>query len=194
MTQHINLLFKKKDLSTPVGKMLLAPLAAVLLVLLALWSMGETEEFKARRTEQAEQQQLQQARARLDASLKTSGGNLDQEIAALKPRAQAAQLVMGKLDTLGRQRGYSDYMNALAGVSEKGVWLNKIEISQGGKSVSLSGRALDKSAVLSYVKKLNARFASLGVSFSTLDVTPETAQGTAGAPGGGLAVVAFKVN
>lgn len=194
MTQHINLLFKKEDLSAPVGKILLAPLAAVLLVLLALWSMGQTEESQARRNEQAEQQQLQQARARLDASLKTSGGNLDQEIAALKPRAQAAQLVLGRLDTLGRQQGYSDYLNALAGVSEKGVWLNKVEISQGGKSVSLSGRAMDKSAVLSYVRKLNARFASLGVSFSTLDVTPEVAQSTAGAPGSGLAVVAFKLN
>lgn len=194
MTQHINLLFKKPDLTAPVGRLLLAPLAAVLLVLLALWAMGQTDEAQARRNEQAEQQQLQQARARLDASLKTSGGNLDKEIEALKPRAQAAQLVLGKLDTLGRRQGYSDYLNALASVSEKGVWLNKVEITQGGKAVSLSGRAMDKSTVLAYVKKLNARFASLGVSFSTLDITPEAAQGNAGAPGSALAVVAFKLN
>ena len=121
MTQHINLLFKKKDLSTPVGMMLLAPLAAVLLVLLTLWMLGQTDEAQARRTEQAEQQQLQQARARLDASLQTSGGNLTQELESLKPRAQAAQQMLGKLDTLGRQQGYSEYMSALASVSEKGV-------------------------------------------------------------------------
>jgi Flp pilus assembly protein TadB len=194
MTQHINLLFKKPDLTAPMGRLLLAPLAAVLLVLLALWAMGQNDEAQARRNEQSEQQQLQQARVRLDASLKTSGGNLDKEIEALKPKAQAAQLVLGKLDTLGRQQGYSDYLNALAGVSEKGVWLNKVEITQGGKSVSLSGRAMDKSAVLAYVKKLNARFASLGVTFSTLDITPEAAQGNAGASGSALAVVAFKLN
>ena len=47
--------------------------------------------------------------------------------------------------------------------------------------------------MLAYVKKLNARFARLGVTFSTLDITPEAAQGPAGAPGA-LAVVSFRLN
>ena len=194
MTQHINLLSKKKNLGAPATQLLLAPLATVLLVLLALWAKGQMDETQALKDEQSAQQALQLAKDQLAASAKASGGDLSKEIEALRPRAQAAQAVTSKFDTLGRQQGYSDYLSALASVSESGVWLSKVDVSQGGKSVSLAGRALDKAAVLRYVKKLNDRFASLGVNFSTLDITPEAVPAKAGGAAGPLAVVAFKLN
>ena len=108
MTQHINLLSKKKNLGAPATQLLLAPLAAVLLVLLALWAKGQMDETQALKDEQSAQQALQLAKDQLAASAKASGGDLSKEIEALRPRAQAAQAVTSKFDTLGRQQGYSE--------------------------------------------------------------------------------------
>lgn len=194
MTQHINLLPAQQDQTRRVALQLVAPLAVVLLLLAAWWANGLREENQALLSEQAARQELQQTRNRLDASMKVDSASLDKEIEALKPKAQAAQAVLSKFDTLGRQQGFSEYFSHLASVSEPGVWLNKVEITQGGKALSLAGRALDKSAVLRYVKKLNTRFADTGLAFNTLEVTPEAAQAKAGSADGALAVVSFKLN
>jgi hypothetical protein len=194
MTQHINLLFRKKSLAGPAVRQLLAPLLAVALVPLILWVWRQSDEAGARESERAAIQQLQQIRSSLATSSTQTVVNLDKEIETLKPRALAAQMMLGKLDALGRQHGYSSYFTTLAGISENGLWLNRIEISMAGKLVSISGRALDKAAVLRYAKKLNARFADLGVQFSSLDVTPESVQGKAGDTASTLNVVSFRLN
>ncbi|MEI8031171.1 MAG: hypothetical protein WCH35_15440 [Comamonadaceae bacterium] len=195
MTQHINLLASKKNPAERVTRELLAPLAAVFLLLLALWAWRQSDEIQVRRADQTALQQLEQTRASLTAKLpQQSGQDLVKQIAALRPKAQAAQMMMSKLADLGSQQGYSGHFAALAGISETGVWLNKVEVTQGGKLVSLSGRALDKAAVLAYVNKLNARFAELGVEFKALEITSETLAGKAGDAGSALNVVAFKLN
>lgn len=167
-------------------RQLVLPVLAVLAVLLAAWGWRGQDEKLARQSEQVAQQQLEQARARLTERTRGRAGGLEQEIATLRPRAEAAQQVLGKLAELGSRDGYSPHLAALASVGEDGLWLTAIEIHAGGKSVSLSGQALDQAAVLRYLKKLNARFADLHVEFRAL----ELATAGKGAPG----AVTFRIN
>ncbi len=194
MTQHINLLAKKKNPAERATLELLLPLTVVLLALLALWAWRQSDERQARQADQTALQQLEQSRVSLATQMQRSGADLSKELEALRPRAQAAQMVINKLAELGSQQGYSGHFATLAGISESGVWLSKVDITQGGKLVSISGHALDKATVLGYVKKLNARFADRGVDFKALEITPETVQGKTGDAGGALNVVAFKLN
>lgn len=187
MTQHINLLIQRNyALELAALRQLVLPALVVLAVLLAVWGWRMQDEKQARQSEQVAKLQVEQARARLTERTKGRAGGLEQEIAAIKPKAEAAQQVLGKLAELGSRDGYSPHLAALASVGEDGLWITSVEINDGGKSLSLSGQALDQAAVLRYLKKLNARFADLQVEFRAL----ELAAAGKGAPG----VVTFRIN
>jgi hypothetical protein len=120
--------------------------------------------------------------------------NLSTEIDALKPLAGQSLEVLNLLrQNAGKSNeGYAVYLALLARVTEDGLWLTSVKISNSGRSVSLAGNSMRKEAVLRYVQRLNEQFAPHGVRFGALELTPEPVkEGTTAVQS---PVVAFKLN
>jgi len=188
--QHINLQTRQKSGydSTWVAP---AAFGLALLSLLGFAGMRQTEVATAQKAEAASAQQLQQAKAKLEAP-KPQSDILGSEIAALRPQADAAQRILAQAGNLGSLNGYAEYFHSLATISEEGLWLNNVSVDQAGKSISVSGRALQKESVMRYAQRLNARFAEYGVQFTALEMTPETV-GKQGDPKAQITAVMFKL-
>ncbi|HSH90775.1 MAG TPA: hypothetical protein VK996_12385 [Ramlibacter sp.] len=114
------------------------------------------------------------------------------EIAALKPRVEAAARLMGSLrdGTMGSPEGFARYLDVLGGASIDGVWITNIAVSRGGAAVSISGRALRNESVMQYVGRANQVFQPLGVRFNAIELTPDTPPG----PGAAPATVGFRIS
>jgi Tfp pilus assembly protein PilN len=117
------------------------------------------------------------------------------QIDALKVQAGESQEMLNLLRSGGgASEGYSGQLTALARISEDGVWLTEVKISNAGKTVSLAGRSLRSESVVRYTQRLNEQFSAYGVQFSALELTPEVAkQGAAGGAGPALSSVVFKL-
>jgi len=194
MTQHINLLQQRRR---PMGSTL-AALAVLLALLLGLLLYGVvllSQVSALRKHVDASAQALQQTRAALialgaGAPAVSGAASTSAEIEQLKARLALVKrwADLAGNDSLGTPKGYVRHFSTLAGVSEDGLWLTHIFISDGGKLVNLGGRALRNQAVLHYAKKLNQAFGTQGVQFNSVEMTPESSliggQNTGGQEGG----------
>lgn len=193
MTQHINLLQQRRR---PIGAAL-AALAVMLILLLGLLAYGAVLHSHASALRQhlaSSAQELQQTKAALLALGAHSAASADAasvraEIAGLQSRLLLAQkwAALVDNDSLGTPAGYVPQFKALGSVSEDGLWLTRILVSDSGKQVNLGGRSFSSAAVLRYAEKLNAAFGAQGlngVRFNSLEMTPEdlVGAGPEGAP------------
>jgi hypothetical protein len=192
MTQHINLLQLRRR---PVGTAL-AALAAMGVLLLCLLAYGLVlnSQAKALRAQlNASAQGLQETkmalvamRARASGSSEPGPSAVQAEIDTLKSqllqRKKWGELVGNH--GLGNPAGYLAHFQTLSAVSEEGLWLTSIFVSDSGKLVNLTGRALRNDSVLRYAEKLNQAFGPQGVQFNAVEMTPEAfkASGQEGAP------------
>jgi len=199
MSQQINLLARERS---QVGSTFLALAAVVLAVLglLAYDAMLRVESDQLQRAANDGQRQLAQVRTSLQAMRQRTDSSNDTtaikaEIDALKPRAEAVKQLLEAVGSgsLGSPDGYAQYLSALATVSEDGLWITSFSVGNAGKLVSLSGRALRSESIMRYAKRLNEAFASQGVQFNSVEMTPENLvkAGEAGKPL--LSTVAFKL-
>lgn len=193
--QHVNLLTQKKR------EFNLALIAAVMLGLLllslfGLWSFRQSEVTATRQAEVASSLRLQQAKDKLQLLeaqiMQQSQASLSTEIANLKQKAEAAQQILSQTGSLGSPQGYARYFDALTSISEDGLWLTNVSVDQAGKSVRVSGNALNKDSVMRYAQRLNERFSSDDVQFSALELTPVSA-GKPNDPDSQVTAVAFKL-
>lgn len=191
MSQQINLLARKTHGLGPMGRAL-AIMGLVLALLLGVWGIRQGQLASAKAAEAASASQLQQAEIKLKSWTLESGADLDADMAALKPRAEAAQRVLAKMAELGSQQGYAGHFSALTTITDNGLWLNSVAIEQGGKSVRIGGRALRKESVMRYAERLNGLYAGYSVQFTSLELTPE-AFAIPGDPVNKLNTVAFKL-
>lgn len=191
MSQQINLLARKTPGLGPAGPAL-AALGVVLLLLMGFWGIRQNQLASAQVAEVASALQLQQAEVRLKGWTLKSGADMDADIAALRPRAEAAQKVLTKMAELGSQQGYAGHFSALTTIADNGLWLTSVNIEQGGKSVRIGGRALRKESVMRYAEKLNTLYAGYSVQLTSLELTPE-AFAIPGDPVNKLNTVAFKL-
>lgn len=168
--QQTSLLSKKK-IDLGFVKPALAVLGLLLLTMLGLWGMRQGDVAKAQQAETASSQQLAEANARLQKFM--SGTGLEAEFAALKPQAETAQKIMAQANNLGNQEGHAKYFSMLASLPESGLWLTNVAVDKSGKSVIISGRALNKESVMNYARRLNALFADSGVQFTSLELRHE---------------------
>lgn len=180
MSRQINLLVKVHAIPLLSARRTLALVCLQLAVLLAIaansgtkaWSLGAqaaagAAEVAAEKSKLADLRKKSQAAAGETAALAA-------ELAQLTLRAKSSESLLkqiGKGDTENLQ-GYAAHMQVLARIAEDGVWLTAFAISEGGKKITLEGRALSAQAVLDYAKRANAQFAPLGVKFSGLDLQP----------------------
>lgn len=200
MSQQINLLAREHK---PVGSAL-AALALVAVVLLGLLVYGAVLRVETARLQQdadAGQRALVQVKAALAAKRQRPDTNNDAaaalkaEIDALKPKADAVRQLVELMSngSLGSPQGYAQYLSTLASVPEAGLWITSFSVSNTGKLVSLSGRALRNESVLRYARRLNEAFAPQGVQFNSVEMTPENLVKSAEPGKPLLTTVAFKL-
>jgi hypothetical protein len=95
--------------------------------------------------------------------------------------SQGKALQALKEGSFGRNEGYSGMLRALARVSVEGVWLTRVEFSEGSGELSLAGRALRADLVPAYLARLRADPALRKQEFAQLEVTRPAAAGAAAA-------------
>ena len=199
MSQQINLLARERN---PLGSALaaLALVALVLVGLLVYGAMLRAETAGLRQDADSGQRQLVQAKAALQAMRQRTDSNNDAatlkaEIDALRSKVEALRQWQQLINngSLGSPQGYANYLSTLASVPAEGLWLTSISVSNAGKLVTLSGRALRNESVLRYAKRLNAAFAAQGVQFNSLEMTPENLVRTTEVGKPVLTTVAFRL-
>lgn len=194
MTQQINLLQSSRiAIGLPRG---LAPLALVVVIALAAAYAYGTSAQKSTTLLRSQVAAAESRLALLKSAMAQSAGvkgaedpaAVQSEIMSLRPRAQAANELMGRIRSgqAGSPDGFSGELIALAGQSREDSWVTVVEIGKGGKEMSVSGRADRPEAVILYAKRLNEAFAGRGLQFRSVELKPETS-----APGG---TVAFKIS
>ncbi len=180
MSQQINLLKQRHE---PIGSALLALASAALMLvgLLAYWGVLLADANRLQQTVSAGKQELARVKAALQAvQQRQAGGNdgatLKAELAALRPKVEAVRQLVDQVRSsgLGSPEGYASYLTTLASISEDGLWLTHVAVSNAGKVVRISGRALRNESVIRYAGRLNAAFAPHGVQFNSLEMTPES--------------------
>ena len=179
--QQINLLKRRnRDFKTAVvAPVMLGLLLLSLFGLGWVWGLRQADFAAAQRAEVASMLQLQQAKAKLQLLesqiTQQPQASSSTEIANLKQKAVEAQQILALTDSIGSPVGYARYFDALAKIAEDGLWLTNVTVTQAGKSVSVSGNALNKDSVMHYAQRFNDRFADDGVEFTSLELTPVTA-------------------
>lgn len=199
MSQQINLLERTRE---PVGSALgaLAVVAVVLLGLLAYEAVLRTDAGRLRQAADAGQRGLAQAKAAMQAMRQRADANNDAaalkaEIDALKLKAAVVKQLVEPMrnGSLGSPDGYAQYLTTLASVPEEGLWITSVSVTNAGKVMTLSGRALRNESVLKYAKRLNEAFAPYGVQFNSVEMTPENLVRTGEAGKPLLTTVAFRL-
>jgi hypothetical protein len=182
MTQQINLLIQKQ-----LKPRISAERAIIALVLLLAASLTyafierrQTSKIVESADRGAKQLVAQKAAVKLleqRIATRPKGDELNAEVAYLRELSASKQRVLEALraGTGGSDAGYHGHLVALARVSENGVWLSGLRISEGGTKVSVTGRSLTQEGVIRYAQRLNEQFAPFGAKFTTLDITAPTA-------------------
>lgn len=173
MTQHINLLSRSAQRRIPRSAWTLClPLVVGLVLPLVLWGLRAMALARAEQEQAKIQQQLQQARDQLAAATRQPGKGAAAGIDSLRARAKAGQALQARIAELGSSTGYSRHFDALSGVTASQLWLTGIEIGRAGRSLTLSGKALDSGQVMAYSQQVNARLAGFGLALDGLEIAP----------------------
>lgn len=181
MTRHINLIDPPKKARSPFTTVLQmgVPIALVLLVMGA-W--GAVVRYQVSATKQKLNEIEAQMRPVGDqlAQLQTGMG-IDQLNVTLRERLQRAEAQLKarrniqtalQRGDLGTTHGFSEFMRAFARQTVAGLWLTGLKLENGGRDVTLKGRALSAEAVARLVHQLRAEPALHGRSIATLRVAP----------------------
>lgn len=187
MSQQINLMPR---MPAPPAISAKRSLLLLLLWLLGLTGYGEWQKVQADRLHQSMQQsekflQSQQSIVHtLQRKLSEPEGNLAAQIAALEPQTSVSKDILARLKNgeLGSIDGFGEQLVALARITQPGIWLTSITISNAGLNVLIEGRALKKNQVLLYASQLNQKMKKFEMQFSEVDIVqipaapPEDAQ------------------
>lgn len=172
-SQQLNLQTRRERSGLGAIWLELSILGAVLVSLLGLWGIKQLDVATAQKEKIASELQLQAVQAKLQAQTLRSAAKPETEVEMLKRQAKAAQDILNQAVTLGSPRGYAHYFSLLATLAEQDLWLTNVAIDRTGKSIHISGRAIDKENVLRYAERLNATFANDGVKFTALELATE---------------------
>ncbi len=204
MSRQINLLIQQRDRTGNIALRALIGLGALLLLLLAYWGVEYFQTLKLQNTLGQDQRLLavkvekQAVLTKLIQDKKNvedrKEKDIGAEIAALTQRSGANQSILDLLKNgeLGSSHGYAGHLAALANLPDNNVWLTSVAISNAGKNVNLTGRALNDESILKYSQRLNQQFARYGVQFTSVEMTTEVSgkESSAAPP---LSTVVFKL-
>ena len=187
---HINLLQRSGPARTVTWS--LAALLAVTMVAMFYYGSRLQEDSRRatqRRDEVAQQLKLVQARMAVERGEQEKNAStlaLRKEIEALQPQAQAAQALIDA--TRGANAGQADEFGralaAITGVTEPGLWLTALTVSEAGKRLELFGEARNGASVLRFSRRANESLQPLALRLGSLEMKP-AAGGASSAPTAG---------
>ena len=196
MTQHINLLIQKQRRPAISAERTIIALglllaASVTYAFIERNKTAKVVESVTKGTAQLAKEKASLAALEQQLAKRPKPGELEAEVAWLKELAANKQRVLEALRTGsgGSDSGYYAHLVALARISENGIWLNNVRISDAGKSIVIGGSSLNPDAVLRYAQRLNEQFAPFGAQFSTVEISTPAPSG----PNTGPSIVHFNL-
>jgi len=195
MIQHINLLSRRSRKKGLEWLMVLV----VALALLAVAGFAGMTELRLQRLGESEaktQQSIAELKATLEKKRRDAGFNDSQAM------AQQSAALRGQIDArrdwsdlmqkgeLGTPWGHSQLLEILASLHQDGIWLQGMEVSKGGQSISITGKSLNTEAVMRYIAQVNEAFKPMNIQFSSMEITQESATGDAAQKAG---ILKFKL-
>ena len=99
-----------------------------------------------------------------------------EEIAERERELQDKRRVLNLLsgETLGNTHGFAEQLAALGRTHSEGLWLQRIELEDGGRRLALQGRALAAELVPEFLDALEGEVAFNGVAFNRVTVRSVT--------------------
>ena len=187
MSQQINLLIEKQRRPTISAERSLIALALLLVASLTYAMVERNKTSKVQDAVKTGEARLKGERASLKAmedrlAHRPKPDSLNAEVAYLSEIAANKRQVLQELRAggIGSEAGYYDHLLALAKVSENGVWVVSVNISDSGKRMSVEGRSLTPEGVVRYAQRLSEQFGPFGVKFSALEVSSQPTGGSRG--------------
>jgi len=175
---HINLLQRQAPAhATAWGLAALVSLAVAGMLYYGGQVRSVAREAEQRRDQVAAQlKQLQDRLAGIDGQQAHNAQSLAlrAQIDALQPKAQAAQALLETVRQAegARTEAFSQALSAMTGVSEPGLWLTSIVVSQGGRKIELQGNAHSGASVLRYAHRTNESLQRLALRLDSLEMQP----------------------
>ena len=110
------------------------------------------------------------------------GKLLETEIARLTKELDERRKLKQALETgtFGNVQGFSGLFEALAKGHVDGAWLTGIRIGNGGRQISLSGKAVDPELVPAYIRRLSETAVFQKRAFNVLELVRSEEKGEAG--------------
>ena len=184
MTQHINLLSRRKA-SKDWSWLAIRGLVALLLALTGMalsteWKLRELREAEAKAQQAVSEIKVALEKKRRDAGLEQSEA-MARQMTLLQAQVDAKREWADLLQKgeLGNPSGYSQLMETLAAVHVDGVWLQDVDMAKGGQALTIVGKSLSGEAVMRYIGQINDAFKPMGVQFSSVEITQESADAAA---------------
>lgn len=111
--------------------------------------------------------------AKSDYPISSVNANLVMQIESLDAEKNANEQILTYLQTHSlsiEQQSFSVYLLALTWVKEPGLWLTSVKISDGGRSLKLSGRAQSADLLPKYLQKIAAIDVFSEMNFKVFDM------------------------
>lgn len=179
MNQQINLyqpMFRRQQ--KVFSAVAMVQILGVLVLVLALfygysrWSLQPFEQELAK--VETGQRRLQSELDRLQASIsaKTKSQLLEDEVQRLSRELEQKQRVARMISSgqFGNREGFVQLLEGLARQHINGLWLTRVALANGGKQLTLSGKANSSELVPLYIQRLSNESVFSGVSFNVLDI------------------------
>jgi hypothetical protein len=202
MSQQINLfelgLVKSKDWFTLSFVAGVYVLAAMAMVYLYSGLEAESAQFLTQRDQAVAQQEAMQKRVDefTQRLVPVDNSKLESELKNLKAQFEVQSQILAIFQQSISEQAYHliDYMRALAGQQQPGLWLTGFKIEPAAQHVSLSGQALQTEDIPLYLDLLSAQRVFEGTQFSGLQFKQVELQKTVSQPAETVATQAAPVS
>jgi hypothetical protein len=150
-----------------------------LLILLAVgthWQGAKLDKELARVTALYQERQKEMDEVQLAIKQRGKSPVLLQEIVTLEKELRRQEKTLEYFEGAGHaanKLGFSSYLDALASIDRKEIWLDQIDIQSGGSKVTLRGMTLDPRQVPVYLQDLGTFPAFMNKSFSSFVLLQE---------------------
>lgn len=171
MSQQINLLSREKLAYSPLVIASLVWLSVIVFIFV-IWSVNHFRLVAAIESEAVAATELADAR-KIIKDRDDRRAVILAQISTVRPRAEAASKLLDLARQLGRVDGFSSYFFRLAEATLDGLWLVKIDVGSGGRSLQVEGLSLRDELVMGFASGMNSAFADEGMKFSVLEIIPQ---------------------
>lgn len=178
MSQQINLLHKPESTGISIWTAV-GGFAAIFLLLFFIAAYNEIRIHGIDSDIALTQQRISDTQKILDEKRRESGllaaDAIDAEMAQIRQKINARRDLTSLIEKgeFGSPIGHSSLLTVLARLSEPGVWIQAVEVTKAGQSISIIGNALSNEAVMRYAGQLNQIFKAHQFQFTSVEMSRE---------------------